>query len=147
MSLARWYQRRNVPTLWDQMDSIARDMARIMPWTVESEDHPLGVPVDVYETATDVVVKAEVPGVEKENIDVTIQENTLVIKGEVKSESEVNEEGYYRRELRTGSFYRAIPLPVEVNADEMVAKYENGVLTVRAPKAEKKQVGKRINIE
>ena len=66
MSLIRWYRPRNLPTVWDHMESMARDMARLMPWTEETEPRALGIPVDIYETETEVVVKAEVPGVKKE---------------------------------------------------------------------------------
>lgn len=147
MSLIRWYRSRNVPTVWDQMEQMAREMARMMPWQEEGEDRPFGIPVDVYENDNEVVVKAELPGAKKEDLDVNIQDNTLTIRGQTREESEVKQENYYRRELRTGSFFRAVPLPVEVKQDELKASYENGVLTVTAPKAVEEKVGRKVEVE
>lgn len=147
MSLIRWYRTRSLPTLWDQMEQMAREMSRMIPWPEEGEDRPFGIPVNVYETDEEVVVKAELPGVKKEDLDVNIQDNTLTIKAQTREESEVKEESYYRRELRTGSFFRAVPLPVEVKEDNLKASYENGVLTVTAPKAVEKKVGRKIEVK
>lgn len=119
----------------------------MIPWPEEGEDRPFGIPVNVYETDEEVVVKAELPGVKKEDLDVNIQDNTLTIKAQTREESEVKEESYYRRELRTGSFFRAVPLPVEVKEDNLKASYENGVLTVTAPKAVEKKVGRKIEVK
>ncbi|NPV47757.1 MAG: Hsp20/alpha crystallin family protein [Armatimonadetes bacterium] len=147
MSLIRWYRTRNLPTVWDQMEQMAREMSRLIPWQEEGEDRPFGIPVNVYETDKEVVVKAELPGVKKEDLDVNIQDNTLTIRAQTREESEVKEESYYRRELRTGSFFRAVPLPVEVKEEELKASYENGVLTVTAPKAVEKKVGRKVEIK
>ncbi len=147
MSLIRWYRTRNMPAMWDQMEQMAREMSRMMPWQGEGEDRPFGIPVNVYETENEVVVKAELPGAKKEDLDINLQDNTLTIKGQTHEETEVKEENFYRRELRTGSFFRAVPLPVEVKSEELKASYENGVLTVTAPKALEEKVGRKIEIE
>lgn len=148
MSLIRWYRPgRRMPTVWDQMEHMAREMTRLMPWTEEGEAQQLGIPVDVYETDEEVIVKAEVPGIKKEDLEINLQENTLTIRGQSKEETEVQEEGYYRRELRTGSFYRAIPLPAEVKSEEIKATCDNGVCTIRAPKALEAKVGRKISVE
>lgn len=149
MSLIRWYRpRRGTPTVWDQMEQVARDMARMVPWSEDSGDvHPLGIPIDVYETDTEVVVKAEVPGVKKEDLEINLQDNTLTIRGQTKEETEVKEENYYRREVRTGSFFRSVPLPSEVKQDEIKATCDEGVCTIRAPKAVEQKIGRKIDIE
>lgn len=148
MSLIRWYRPRRINSVWDQMEQMAREMAQVIPWTDQgAENHPLGIPVDVYETDTEVVVRAEVPGIKKEDLEINLQENTLTIRGQSKEETEVQEEGYYRRELRTGSFYRAIPLPAEVKSEEIKATCDNGVCTIRAPKALEAKVGRKISVE
>lgn len=147
MSLMRWYRPRRLPTVFDQMEQMARDMSRLMPWTEEGEEHALGIPVDVYETDTEVVVKAEVPGIKKEDLDINLQENTLMIRGQSTQETEVQEEGYYRKEIRTGSFYRAISLPSEVKADEVTASCDSGVCTIRAPKAKEEKIGRKVEIK
>lgn len=148
MSLIRWYRPgRRVPAMWDQMEQMAREMSRFMPWTEENDANPLGIPVDVYETEDEVVVKAEVPGIKKEDLEINLQDNILTIRGQTTQEEEVREEGYYRKELRTGSFYRAIQLPSEVKQDAITATCDNGVCTVKAPKAKEEKIGKKIEVQ
>lgn len=148
MSLIRTYRpRRTMPTIWDQMEQMARDMARMVPWAEEAGDgHEMGIPVDIYETENEVVVKAEVPGIKKEDLEINLQDNILTIRGQTKEEEEVKEENFYRHEVRCGSFFRSIPLPSEVKQDEIKATCDNGVCTIRAPKATKEKVGKKIDI-
>ena len=92
--------------------------------------------VDVYEEKDDVVIKAEIPGLEKEDISVQVTDSTLMIKGEKKREEEIKEQDYYRCERSFGSFTRAVNLPSEVKADQVKASFKNGVLEVRMPKTE-----------
>ncbi|MBC7289386.1 MAG: Hsp20/alpha crystallin family protein, partial [Armatimonadetes bacterium] len=93
-------------------------------------------PVDVYETDNEVVVKAHLPGCKKEDIEVTILDNVITIRAERKQEEEVSEEGYHRREITYGSIVRSVPLPVPVDEEKVTAKFEDGLLTVRAPKTQ-----------
>ncbi len=100
---------------------------------------PLGaadLAVDVYETKEDVVVKAALPGIAPEQVEVTITGDTLTIRGETKEESEVKEENYLRKERRFGSFHRTVTLPSGLKSDKADASFENGVLTLKIPKAE-----------
>jgi HSP20 family protein len=90
--------------------------------------------VDMYEEGNEVVVKAELPGISRDDVDVTLENGDLVIKGERKSENEVKEESYYRMERSFGSFYRRLPLPEGTQADQISAGFKDGVLEVRAPK-------------
>jgi len=92
--------------------------------------------VDVYDEQDDVVVKAETPGLSKEDRSVQVTNSTLTIKGEKKREEEVKEDNYYRCERSFGSFTRAVALPCDVKADQVKATFENGVLEVRMPKTE-----------
>lgn len=101
--------------------------------------------LDIYEKDDKFIVKAEVPGMKEEDIDVSVTGETLTIKGEKKAESEVEEENYYRCERRYGSFYRSIPLPSNVDADNIEADYEGGVLQVTLPKAAEEKA-KKINV-
>jgi len=136
-----------LPTLWDQMDQLMREMTRLIPWAEESgEPQTLGIPVDVYETDTEVVVKAELPGIKKEDIEINLQDNVLSIRAQSKEEQEVKEDKYYRREIRYGNFYRALSLPSEVDAEKVEATFENGVCTIRAPKV-KEKVGRKIEVK
>lgn len=92
--------------------------------------------LDVYEDKDHVVVKAEIPGMKKEDIEVNILGDLLTIKGEKKKEEEVKEQDYYRRERSYGSFARNVSLPCEVKGDEVKASFKDGVLEVRMPKTE-----------
>jgi HSP20 family protein len=92
--------------------------------------------VDVYEEKDDVVIKAETPGLSKEDISVQVTDSTMTIKGEKKREEEVKEDDYYRCERSFGSFTRAVNLPCDVKADQVKASFKNGVLEVRMPKTE-----------
>jgi len=118
---------------------------KLAPWSSEDDYGPA---VDVYQTDDEVVVKAQLPGVNKEDLDVTVQDNQLIIRAETKREEEVEEEGYLRREIRYGSLARALPLPAEVDEEQVTAKLTDGVLEVHAKKTEKPtEVGKKIQVD
>jgi HSP20 family protein len=92
--------------------------------------------LDVYEQKDDLIVKAEIPGLTKDEIDISLEGNTLTIKGEKKKEEEVKEEDYYRSERTYGAFSRTIELPVAVQTDRVNASFKDGVLEIRLPKTE-----------
>lgn len=92
--------------------------------------------VDLYEDKDDLVVKAELPGMEKEDIEVNVTDHTLTIKGEKKKEEEVEEENYYRSERSFGSFRRDLELPSDVQAEKAKASFKNGILEVRLARTE-----------
>ena len=100
------------------------------PWQ-EAEWTPT---VEVFDKDDQLVVNAELPGMKEEDIDVSVENSTLTIKGERKAENEVKEADYYRCERYYGSFYRSIPLPSRVDSDSIEASYENGVLSITLPK-------------
>ena len=131
-------------TGWERdMDALLEDFfgRRARPWwperwfrTDEAEARP---PVlDVFEEKDDIVVKAELPGMEKENLEVNLTDHTLTIKGEKKREEETKKENYYRAERTYGSFLRSLELPKEVHADKVKASFKNGILEVRMPTTE-----------
>ncbi len=104
--------------------------------------------LDVYEEKDSVVVKAELPGMKKEDVEVTLTGETLTIKGEKKEDKEVKEDDYYRRERSYGSFVRSVGLPCEVKSDEIKASFKDGVLEIRMPKTEeakKKSIAVKID--
>jgi HSP20 family protein len=104
--------------------------------------------LDVYEEKDDMVVKADLPGLNKDEIEVTVTGNVVTIKGEKKKEEEVKEKDYYRRERSYGSFVRSVELPCEVKSDQIKANFKDGVLEVRMPKTEeakKKSVSIKID--
>lgn len=92
--------------------------------------------LDIYQTDDAVVIKAAVPGVKPEDIDITITGNTLTIKGETRVEEDVKKESYYRQERRYGAFSRTVELPPHLQTDKAEAFFEHGVLTLTIPKAE-----------
>jgi len=92
--------------------------------------------IEVYEEKDDVVVKAEVPGMKKEDLEINLSDNRLTIKGEKKEEEEVKKKGYYYTERSYGSFLRTIDLPREVQTEKAKANFKDGVLEVRLPKTE-----------
>ncbi len=103
--------------------------------------------MDVYEKDNAIVVKAELPGLKKEDVQVQIEDEDLVIRGESKAESDVKEENYFRSERSFGSFYRRMPLPSGVTPEQIQATLNDGVLEVHIPKpAEVKAEAKKIPV-
>jgi len=104
--------------------------------------------VEVFERNNKLVVRADLPGMTKDDIDVDITDDALVIRGERRSEREENEEGYYRSERSYGSFYRSIPLPEGVEPENVNATFLNGVLeiTMNAPELAEQRSSRRIEI-
>ncbi len=128
--LAVWSPFAELERIRREFDRLLED---VLPTTADREE-VLAPPVDVYETDTEVVVKAELPGVKKEDIDITIKENTVQIRAERKEEREEKTENIHRIERFYGKIERVIPLPAEVKAEEAKAQYKDGVLEIRLPK-------------
>ncbi len=112
-------------------------------WTGEREWLPA---FDVSETEKEVIVKAELPGMDVKDIDITLTDGLLTIKGERKMEKEDKEENYHRIERRFGSFSRSLNLGIKVKADAIDASYKDGVLTVTLPKSEENKP-KKIEVK
>ncbi len=102
--------------------------------------------VNISENDKEIKVKAEIPGIDPKDVELTIQNNTLVLKGEKKFEEEEKKDNFHRVECRYGSFYRTIPLPAEIDESKVSAKFKNGVLEIKLPKKEESK-GKKIPIE
>jgi len=125
---------------WGGMTGLKQEMDRVFDRFFETrwEDMPaLGdwVPkVDVSETKDAVVVKAEIPGMEANDVHASLQENVLTISGEKKQEKEENDERYHRMERSYGSFTRSVRLPAGVDSSKVNASFKSGVLTVTLPK-------------
>lgn len=101
--------------------------------------------VDIYETESELVVKADLPDLQDKDIDVRVENNTLTIRGERKSEKDINEDNYLRMERAYGSFTRSFSLPNTVNTEGIRAEYRNGALTVRMTKREESK-SKQVKI-
>jgi HSP20 family protein len=104
-------------------------------------------PVDIYETDThDLVIKAEIPDVTRDDIEITVENNTLTLRGERKLPTEVKEEQFRRVERQYGTFSRSFTLPNTVDASKVTADYKNGVLTVKLPFKEEARP-RTVNVE
>ncbi len=134
MKLVRW-------------EPFGRDFARMAnrlnrafdPRFEDTDRESLGIwnpPVDIFEEKDELVLKAELPGMKKEDIEVRIENNVLTLQGERKRESETKEDGYYRSERAYGTFSRSFSLPTSLDTSKIGAEYKDGILTVSLPKAE-----------
>ena len=102
----------------------------------ESSDWNWNPVVDIFEEKDSVVIKAELPGVDKKDIDIDVKDRVLTLKGERSADNEVKEDNYYRRERTYGKFERAFTLPANVNTELIKADYKDGVLRIDIPKPE-----------
>jgi HSP20 family protein len=134
-TLTRWEPWREMPILRRAFERFFEEPFEnrfMLPWRLD-EFEPA---VDVVEDETAYIVKAAMPGVKPEEVEVTLHNNVLTLKGEAKTDKEIKEENYHLRERRYGSFMRSLTLPAGVKAEQIEAKHEDGVLTVRLPKME-----------
>lgn len=92
--------------------------------------------VDVYQKKDDVIVEMEIPGISADKVDVSVENNVLVVNGHRESKKEIERTDYYRKEMSCGSFSRSVTLPIKVKGDKAEAKFTDGVLTVTLPKAD-----------
>jgi HSP20 family protein len=134
--LVRWEPFSDLISLREAMNRLFEE-SFVRPWGGALQPAGLESPaVDMYETEDAVVVKATIPGVEAENIEISTTSDLLTIRGEIERDEKVSEENYLRRERYYGSFSRSLTLPTQVIAEDAEALFENGVLTLTLPKAE-----------
>jgi HSP20 family protein len=142
MAIERWRPRWGI-TPWrpfrdlEEWERLFDDLWGRPSWRLPVEERGWMPAVDVFEKADKFVVKAELPGMKEDDIDVSVVGETLSIRGEKKTETEVKEEDYYRCERSYGNFYRSIPLPPNVDANKIEASFDDGVLEVTLPKSAK----------
>lgn len=144
-AITRWDPFHNLSTLQDQVNrlfegSLPRrsDQSALTTWAPA---------VDIYETENELVLKADLPDVNENDLDIRIESNILTIKGERKFEEKVKEDNYLRVERTYGSFSRSFSLPSTIDSSSVKAEYKNGVLTVGLPKrAESKPRQVKINV-
>jgi HSP20 family protein len=145
MPIVRWEPFRDLVTTQDRLNRLFNEtMGRF----VGSEGARSGgwLPaVDIYESEQNIVLKAELPGVDPKDVEATVHEGTLYLKGERKYEKEVKEESYHHVERAYGSFARSFELPASVDADKVQAEFKDGVLTLTMPKKEEAKA-KKIKI-
>jgi HSP20 family protein len=133
-SIIRWEPAREMMTLREAMDRLFDD-AFTRPLSLNNGNWSVPA-VDMYQTDNEVVVKAALPGIKADEVQINVTGELLTLKGETKHEEEKKEKAYHIREQRWGTFERSIALPTQVVADKAKAEFENGVLTITLPKAE-----------
>jgi HSP20 family protein len=138
--LAAWSPRREIERIFEDF---FRDFPALTPRSFFEPSFPS---IDMYEEKDRYIVKAEVPGLEKEDIHVSVTDNTLQLRGESRKEEKAEARDYYYNERYYGSFSRDISLPSAVKQDQIRATFKNGILTVEMPKS-MEAVGKEIKIE
>ncbi|HEK25894.1 MAG: Hsp20/alpha crystallin family protein [Hydrogenobaculum sp.] len=140
--LAVWNPFSELEKVKAEFDNLVQNL---LPTVYSGGEVSLAPAIDVYETDKEVVIKAEIPGVKKEDLEVSVKDNVLYIKGEKKEEKEENTEAVHRVERIYGKFERMISLPPNVKTQDAKAEYKDGVLEIRFPKKEESQSTK-INI-
>ena len=145
-NLVPWQGRRDVDRFKTEIDRLFNDF-----FHRDFMTGPLGradwmPPVDVSETGKEVVVHAEIPGMDAKDIDIELNGRILTIKGERKEEKEEKKRSYHRIERRYGSFFRSFELPADVDASSVEATYKDGVLKLRLPKTEEQSL-KKIEVK
>ena len=120
-----------MPDMWRDMDEVFNRFP-MMPGSMKT----FVPPMDMYETDKAVVVEMPLAGMKPEDVDVSVEKGVLVVKGESKNEHEVDDKNYYRKEIRSGAFYREVALPTPVLEDKVAAEFQDGILKITAPKAQ-----------
>lgn len=141
MAIIRWSPLRDLMRMREAMDEMFDE-----DWSRFPEVREFAPAVDVYQTKDKVVVETALPGVDPDKVDISVEDDTLVIKGKTQSKEEKKEKDYYRKEVRYGSFYRAVALPASVKSDKAQASYEDGILKVTLPKMARPKA-KRIAVK
>lgn len=135
-NLIRWQPMSEMVTLRDAMDRLF-DEAFTRPWGLSDGGRSRMAPsVDMFETENEVVVKAALPGIKAEEVDINVTGEVLTLKGETHEETDENGKSFHIREQRWGQFERSIVLPTAILADKAKAEFEDGILTVTLPKAD-----------
>jgi len=124
---------------WKEFNALSNRFNRVFDPARESDSDFLGAwnpAVDVYDKGTEVVLHAELPGANKDDIDIRVENNVLTLRGKKERNEEVKEDGYFRSERAYGSFSRSFSLPTTVDITKIDADFKDGVLTLTLPKAE-----------
>jgi HSP20 family protein len=136
-NLTRFDPFNEMISLRQAMDRLFEDsFVSPLTWRSVEGDSSLSPALDVHQTADDIAVSASLAGVKPEDVNITLTGQTLQIRGEFKADEEVKRDQYLYRERRYGTFNRQLQLPVRVQGEKAHAAFENGVLTLRIPKAE-----------
>ena len=136
MAIERWQPLSELMSLRQAMDRLFEDSFVRPPRGLVTLGEIAAPALDVYQTSNEVVVKAALPGLKPEDVNIDITSETLTIRGESKAEQEIKKEDYLYKERRYGSFSRSVVLPSGLKTDKAEATMENGILTLMIPKLE-----------
>ncbi len=137
MAITKWSPLRELESTMERFNRLFDENIGRLRFTDEELATGTWYPsVDIYETKDEVVLKAELPGMEKKDFSIEVKDNMLMLKGERKFERETKEENYYRIERSYGTFHRSFTLPAAVDRDKIKAKYKEGILEISMPKVE-----------
>lgn len=136
MAIVRWEPFRDLMTTQREFDRLFKEAFTPLFGGGDISTRTWAPPVDIFETENDIVLKAELPGVDPKDVEVKVEDNTLYLKGERKFEKEVKDESYHRIERSYGSFARSFSLPNSINAEKVKAEYKDGLLMLTLPKRE-----------
>ena len=146
MNLIRWNPLGETPAMQNRINRMFSNPFWLADRTNDDTDMGMWNPaVDLYETDDHFVIKAELPGVDKNDINVDFKDRVLTLSGERSQKNEVKEENYYRKERSYGKFQRTFTLPADVDSDKITAEFKDGVLRVEVPKPEGKKA-KQVTI-
>ncbi len=134
MAIIRWDPFRDFVTLRDRMNRLFDETVTRRGEESDLMSTAWAPSVDIYETENELVMNAEIPGIEENDVEVKIEDNSLTIQGERKMEKETKEENYHRVERSYGGFYRTFSLPHYIDQEKIKAEHNNGVLKIRLPK-------------
>lgn len=141
MSLIRW------SPSWDPFQEMEEMTKAMMPVSgSQMMQKSFAPPLDMYETKDALIIETPLAGVDPKNVEISVENRMLTISGESKKEHEVEEKNYYRKETRSGTFFRQVPLPVAVYEDKVVASFEDGILKINCPKRDDVK-SKKIDIQ
>lgn len=138
MALMKWEPSEGLATLQREVNHLFESFFDGSP--LRFGEHLTAPAVEVSDTKDAVVVKAQVPGVSKEHLQITVSDGALTLKGEMKEEEKKEEKNYLRREFRYGAFTRTVPLPAGIQAEKATAQLKDGMLEVTIPKSEEARV-------
>lgn len=139
MALVKWS-----PFFFEPFDSMNKMFDEMPSGMTPRNGGSIIPPVDIYETEEAVVVETPMPGVDPDQLQISIDNGVLTMKGTSERKTEVDDKNYYRKEVRTGSLFRQVPLPSRVQEGEAQASFENGILKIILPKAQER---KAINVK
>ncbi len=134
MAIVRWDPFKDLLRLQDEFNKFFEDQLAKRVGSEELASSSWIPPVDIYEDENNIVIKADLPGMDQKDIEVKVENNTLIIKGEKKFEDEEKKDNYHRIERFYGTFQRAFTLPDTVDVEKIKAAYKNGVLEITIPK-------------